>query len=70
MGKKKRPQGKPQEMTLAEFNKQTPVNMAIPRVGDINDPQWNKVDLNMFKDPNQQAKMFKKVVAENKPAEP
>lgn len=49
-------------MTLAEFNKKTPVNMAIPRVGDINDPQWNKVDLNMCKDPAQQAKMFKKVV--------
>lgn len=45
MGKKKRPQGKPQEMSLAEFNKITPVDMSIPRTRDIHDPDWNKLKL-------------------------
>ena len=47
-------------MTLAEFNKKTPVNMAIPRTGDINDPKWNTVDLSKSKNPQQQAKLFTK----------
>ena len=51
MGKKRRPQGKPQEMSLAEFNQKTPVDMSIPRVGDINDPQWDRIDLSKNKDP-------------------
>ena len=51
MGKKKRGQGKPQEMSLAEFNKVTPVNMAIPRTRDMGDPVWGKVDLSLAKDP-------------------
>ena len=51
MGKKKRPQGKPEAMSLIEFNQKTPVNMAIPRTNNINDPQWGKVDLNMSKNP-------------------
>ena len=64
MGKKRRPQGKPQEMSLAEFNQKTPVNMSIPRTGDDNDPQRGKIDLSQSKDPQQQAKLFtKKVVA-------
>ena len=68
MGKKKRPQGKPEQMTLAEFNKQAPVNMSIPRGGGISGTQWDRMDLNMSKDPEKQAKMFKKVIAEDKPA--
>ena len=55
-------------MTLAEFNEQTPVNMAIPRGGGITGTEWGKMDLNMKKDPQEQAKMFKKVVTEDKPA--
>ena len=51
-------------MSLAEFNKKTPVDMSIPRTGDINDPQWDKIDLSQSKDPQQQAKLFsKKIVA-------
>ena len=54
MGKKKRPQqGKPQAMSLEEFNKQAAFNsVSAPRVSDLmNAPQWDKVDLNMNKDP-------------------
>ena len=51
MGKKKRPQGKPEQMTLAEFNKQAPVNMSIPRGGGISGTQWDRMDLSMSKDP-------------------
>ena len=51
-------------MSLAEFNKKTPVDMSIPRVGDINDPQWNTMDLSKSKDPSQQAKLFNKKLVE------
>ena len=68
MGKKKRPQGKPQEMSLAEFNKKTPVNMALPRGGGTSEIPWDRVDLNMCKDPAEQAKMFKRIVVEEKSA--
>ena len=50
MGRKRKLQGKPQEMSLQEFNKQAPVDLSIPKVGSIGDPQWDKVDLNMGKD--------------------
>jgi len=40
-------------MSLAEFNKQTPVNMAIPRGGGISGTEWNRMDLNMCKDPEE-----------------
>ena len=55
-------------MSLAEFNKKTPVNMAIPRGGGITGTEWDRMDLNLHKDPAQQAKSFKKVVAEDQPA--
>ena len=51
-------------MSLAEFNKKTPVDMSIPRVGDINDPQWNTIDLSKNKNPSQQAKLFNKKMVE------
>lgn len=64
MGKKKRPQGKPQEMSLAEFNQKTPVDMSIPRIANIDDPKWSSVDLSKSKDPQQQAKLFVKKIVE------
>ena len=51
-------------MSLAEFNQKTPVDMSIPRVGDMNDPKWNIIDLSKSKDPNQQAKLFNKKIVE------
>ena len=51
-------------MSLAEFNKITPVDMSIPRTRDINDPLWNQIDLNLAKNPQQQAKLFTKKIVD------
>ena len=67
MGKKKRPQGKPQEMSLAAFNKITPVDMSIPRTRDIHDPDWTK--LNLQKDNGSQPAQSAPSRAASKPTE-
>ena len=57
MGKKKRPQGKPETMSLAEFTQKAPVNTAIRQASNNADSQWDRLDLNMNKDPAKQAKL-------------
>ena len=71
MGKKRRPQGKPQEMSLEEFNKKanTGVTTNPARVAD--ESAWLGIDISQKKDPDEQAKLFKKVLvdpAQQKPA--
>ena len=71
MGKKRRPQGKPQEMSLEEFNKKanTGVTTNPARVAD--ESAWLGIDISQKKDPDEQAKLFKKVLvdpARQKPA--
>ena len=64
MGKKRRPQGKPQEMSLEEFNKKanTGVTTNPARVAD--ESAWLGVDISQKKDPDEQAKLFKKVLVD------
>ena len=64
MGKKRHPKGKPQEMSLEEFNKKANMGVTVNPARVADDSAWAGVDLSMSKDPNQQAKLFKKMVVE------
>ena len=64
MGKKRYPKGKPQEMSLEEFNKKANTGVTVNPARVADDSAWAGVDLSMNKDPNQQAKLFKKVIVE------